>query len=194
VLTTARLRLRTWRDNDLEAFSALNADPRVREFFPSVQTRRESAESMQYIRDEFDRRGFGLWAVEVIGVAPFIGFIGLSVPAFDAPFTPCVELGYRLAFEHWGKGYATEGARAAIAFGFSVVGLTEIVAMTTVANARSRRVIERVGMTRSPADDFDHPNIPVGHPLRRHVLYRLTAADWTSTRSSDQRRSARRQN
>ncbi|HEV3059405.1 MAG TPA: GNAT family N-acetyltransferase [Vicinamibacterales bacterium] len=122
MLTTARLRLRLWRDHDLEPFAALNADPRVREFFPSLQTRRESATSMQYVRDHFLGYGFGLWAVEVTGVAPFIGFIGLSVPSFDAPFMPSVELGYRLAFEHWGRGYATEGARAAIAFGFSSVG------------------------------------------------------------------------
>jgi RimJ/RimL family protein N-acetyltransferase len=176
--TTARLRLRSWRDEDLEPFVALNADPRVREFFPSLQTRQESAESMQYIRDHFRHRGFGLWAVEVIGGAPFIGFIGLSVPSFDAPFMPCVELGYRLAFDHWGRGYATEGARAAIAFGFATVGLFEIVAMTAVGNERSRRVMARVGMTRNVTDDFDHPNIVAGHPLRRHVLYRLTAGDW----------------
>src|SRR5262249_33291853 len=123
VLTTARLRLRPWRNDDLELFAALNADPRVREFFPSLQTHQESAESMQYIRDHFGSHGFGLWAVEVIGAVPFIGFIGLSVPSLDAPFMPCVELGYRLAFEHWGRGYATEGARAVIAFGFATVGL-----------------------------------------------------------------------
>ena len=116
----------------------------------------------------------------MIGAAPFIGFIGLSVPSFDAPFTPCVELGYRLAFGHWGRGYATEGARAAIAFGFTRIGLDEIVAMTAVRNERSRRVMERLGMTRNAADDFDHPNIVAGHPLRRHVLYRLTAGDWAA--------------
>ena len=137
---------------------------------------------MRYIDDHFRRHGFGLWAVEVIGAAPFIGFTGLSVPSFDAPFMPCVELGYRLAFEHWGRGYATEGARAAIAFGFTTVGLDEIVAMTAVRNERSRRVMERLGMTYDAADDFDHPNIVAGHPLRRHVLYRLTARDWTATR------------
>jgi len=182
-LTTSRLRLRPWRSEDIEPFAALNADPRVRQFFPSLQTHQESAESMDYIRDHFRRRDFGLWAAEVIGGAPFIGFIGLSVPSFDAPFMPCVELGYRLAFEHWGHGYATEGSRAAIAFGFTTVGLPEIVAMTTVGNERSRRVMERLGMTRTPADDFDHPNIAAGHPLRRHVLYRLTAGEWAAGRS-----------
>jgi RimJ/RimL family protein N-acetyltransferase len=132
---------------------------------------------MRYIRDHFQRHGFGLWAVGVIGGPAFIGFIGLAVPAFDAPFMPCVELGYRLAFEHWGRGFATEGARAAIAFGFGSLGLDEIVAMTAVGNERSRRVMERVGMTRRAADDFDHPNIVTGHALRRQVLYRLAARD-----------------
>ena len=181
VLTTSRLRLRLWRDEDLEPYAALNADPRVREFFPSVLTHQESADSMQVILDDWQRRGFGVWAVEVIGGAPFIGFIGLSVPSFDAPFTPCVELGYRLAFEHWGRGYATEGSRAAIGFGFATMGLQEIVALTAVANERSRRVMERLGMRRNPADDFEHPNIEVGHRLRRHVLYRLTATEWEGT-------------
>ena len=178
MLTTARLRLRPWRDEDLEPFAALNADPRVREFFPSLQTHQESAESMRCIEDHFRRRGFGLWAVEVIGTAPFIGFVGLSVPSFDAPFMPSVEVGYRLAFEHWGRGYATEGARAALAFGFTALGLAEIVAMTAAGNERSRRVMERLGMKHNAADDFDHPNIAAGHPLCRHVLYRLTAPEW----------------
>ena len=179
MITTDRLQLRLWRDDDLEPYAALNADPRVREFFPSTLTQEESAESMRHIRDHFQRRGFGLWAVDVIGGPAFIGFIGLAVPAFDAPFTPCVELGYRLAFAHWGRGFATEGARAAIAIGFGALGLEEIVAMTAAGNERSRRVMERVGMTRLAADDFDHPNIVSGHPLRRHVLYRLALRDWS---------------
>ena len=152
----------------------------MREFFPSVLTSEESADSMQSIRAHFEQRRFGLWAAEVIGGAPFIGFIGLSVPSFDAPFMPCVELGYRLAFDHWGRGYATEGSRAAIEFGFATAGLAEIVAMTAVANERSRRVMQRLGMRRNPADDFDHPTIVAGHPLRRHVLYRLTAREWAA--------------
>ena len=179
MLTTSRLRLRQWRDEDLEPYAALNADPRVREFFPSVLTRQESAESMQFIRDHWQRHGFGVWAVDVIGGSPFVGFIGLSVPSFDAPFMPCVELGYRLAFEHWSHGYATEGSRAALTFGFATLGLPEIVAMTAVRNQRSRAVMERLGMTCNPVDDFDHPNIVAGHPLRGHVLYRLSAHQWT---------------
>ena len=190
VLTTSRLRLRPWRDEDLDPFAALNADPRVREFFPSVQTRQESADSMRMIRDHWERRGFGLWAVEVLGGAPFIGFIGLLAPSFEAPFTPCVELGYRLAFEHWGHGYATEGSRAALDFGFTSIGLSEIVAMAAVGNERSRRVMAHLGMTRNPADDFDHANIAAGHPLCRHVLYRLTAHDWSIRRAAPSARDA----
>ena len=184
MLTTARLRLRAWRDEDLEPFAALNADPRVREFFPSVLTYQESAESMAYIREHFQRHGFGLWAVEVIDGAPFIGFIGLSVPPFDAPFMPAVELGYRLAYDHWGRGYASEGSRAVLDYGFTTLGLREIVAFTTASHQRSRRVMERLGMTRNPADDFDHPKIVPGHPLRRHVLYRLTAQPMSSRASA----------
>ncbi len=180
MLTTTRLRLREWRDEDLEPFAALNADPRVREFFPSVLSYQESADSMAHIQDHFQQHGFGLWALEVIGGVPFIGFVGLSVPPFDAPFMPCVELGYRLAFEHWGRGYASEGSRAVLEYGFTTLGLREIVAFTTASHQRSRRVMERLGMTRNPEDDFDHPNIAAGHPLRRHVLYRLTARQWRS--------------
>lgn len=179
MLTTARLALRDWRDEDLAPWAALNADPRVREFFPNILTFEESVAQMQFIRDHFARHGFGPWAVEVLGGASFIGFIGLSVPSFEAHFTPCVELGYRLAFDAWGQGYATEGARAALRYGFEVLSLPEIVAFTTVSNLRSRRVMARVGMSHDPADDFDHPNLSVGHRLRRHVLYRLCAwCDW----------------
>ena len=179
-LATARLKLRQWRDEDIAPFAALNADPRVREFFPNLLTYDESARSVEYIRDHFARHGFGMWAVEVIGGAPFIGFIGLGVPPFEAAFTPCVETGWRLAFEHWGLGYAIEGAQAALAHAFGPLALREIVAFTAVANLRSRRVMERIGMERSPADDFDHPKIAEGHPLRRHVLYRVTADDWAA--------------
>jgi RimJ/RimL family protein N-acetyltransferase len=176
-LKTSRLKLREWRDEDLAPWAALNADPRVREFFPSVLTFEESAAQMRQARDHFARHGFGPWAVEVIGGAPFIGFIGLSVPSFEAHFTPCVELGYRLAFDAWGHGYATEGARAGLRYGFESLGLPEIVAFTTATNWRSRRVMERLGMDHDRADDFDHPSLPDGHPLRRHVLYRIGAPE-----------------
>jgi RimJ/RimL family protein N-acetyltransferase len=175
-LATERLFLRGWRARDLAPFARLNADPRVMEHLPAVLARRESDALAQRICAHFDERGFGLWAVEIPGVADFAGFIGLSVPCFDAPFTPCVEVGWRLATEFWGRGYATEGARAALAFGFERLGLAEIVSFTVPANRRSRRVMERLGMQHSPADDFDHPSLPAGHALRRHVLYRIKAS------------------
>ena len=173
MLSTARLLLRAWRDEDRPAFAALNADPAVMEFFPGVLERAESDAMAERIRAHWARHGFGLWAVEVPGVAPFIGYVGLSAPRFEAAFTPCVEIGWRLAAAHWGRGYATEAARAALAHGFGELALTEIVSFTVPANGRSRAVMERLGMRRDPAEDFDHPLLPPGHPLQRHVLYRL---------------------
>ena len=172
-LITPRLLLRPWRDEDVAPFAAMNADVRVMEHFPKPLSGAESNAVAERIRGHFGRHGFGLWAVEVVGAAPFAGFVGLSVPTFEAHFTPCVEVGWRLAFEGWGHGYATEAARAALDFGFARLGLEEIVSYTVPANLRSRRVMERLGMTRSPTDDFDHPWLPEEHPLRRHVLYRL---------------------
>lgn len=182
ILTTARLRLRQWREEDLAPFAALNADPQVMEFFPKVLTRAESDAVAGRIRDHFARHGFGLWAVEAPGAADFVGFVGLAVPSFEAHFTPCVEISWRLAREHWGHGYATEAATAALAFGFGDRALEEIVAFTVPANILSRRVMGRLGMRRSPADDFEHPAIAEGHPLRSHVLYRLRRADWKPRR------------
>ena len=178
MLATGRLLLRTWRESDLAPFAALNADPRVMEFFPKLLTREESDRRVDQIKDHLDRHGFGLWAVEVKGVADFIGFVGLNVPTFIAHFTPCVEIGWRLARAQWGKGYASEGARAALAFGFDRLGLAEIVSFTAVSNLRSRRVMERIGMQHRAAEDFDHPKLPEGHKLRRHVLYRITREAW----------------
>ena len=172
-LATARLLLRPWRDEDLPAFAGLNADPRVMEHLPKMLAREESDALAGGIRANFDRYGFGLWAVEAPGVADFIGFVGLAVPRFETHFTPCVEIGWRLAYEHWGRGYATEAARAAVEFGFESVGLNEIVSFTVPQNLRSRAVMERLGMTRCEADDFDHPAFLGEHRLRRHVLYRL---------------------
>jgi len=182
ILTTARLRLRQWREEDLAPFAALNADPQVMEFFPKALTRAESDAVAGRIREHFARHGFGFWAVEVPGVADLVGFVGLAVPSFEAHFTPCVEMGWRLAREHWGHGYATEAAMAALAFGFETLALKEIVAFTVPANIASRRVMGRLGMRRSPADDFEHPALPEGHPLRAHVLYRLRRADWRPRR------------
>jgi RimJ/RimL family protein N-acetyltransferase len=143
------------------------------EHFQAPLSRAESDALVDRIEAAFNQRGFGLWAVEVTAGAPFIGFVGLSVPTFEAHFTPAVEVGWRLAPEHWGRGYATEAARAAVDFGFTSAGLDEIVSFTVAANTRSVAVMERLGMTHDPVDDFDHPRIPPGHALRRHVLYRL---------------------
>ncbi len=171
-LRTSRLFLRTWQDDDLPAFAALNADPRVMEFFPGILDRAESDGRAARIQGHFAERGFGLWAVEICGVAPFIGFVGLSVTPFEAHFTPNVEIGWRLAHEFWGRGYATEAALAALDFGFRHLALDEIVSFTAPMNRRSRSVMERIGMTHSPDDDFEHPLLPQRHPLRHHVLYR----------------------
>jgi RimJ/RimL family protein N-acetyltransferase len=175
-LQTERLLLRGWRASDLDPFAALNADPRVMEYFLRTMTFDESASWIEKIQAGFARHGFGWWAVEIPGVAPFAGLMGLSVPGFQAHFTPCVEVGWRLAAEYWGRGYATEGARAVLRFGFEQAGIPEIVSFTTVENRRSRRVMEKLGMTRTEADDFDYPTIAEGHPLRRHVLYRIRSA------------------
>lgn len=176
-IATDRLFLRRWRASDLPAFASLNADPTVMEYLPSPLTAEESDEMAARIEAGFESRGFGFWAVEVADGAPFIGFVGLSVPRLDAPFMPAVEIGWRLASEYWGRGYATEAACAALGFGFDALGLEEIVAFTTLGNVRSQRVMERVGMTRDTGGDFEHPALPVGHVLRPHVLYRVTASE-----------------
>jgi RimJ/RimL family protein N-acetyltransferase len=172
-IRTPRLRFRSWRDDDFEPYAAMNADARVMEFFPGVVSRDESRVRFERGRARMAERGYGLWPVEVVGGAPFIGMVGLADPDFEAPFMPAVEIGWRLAAEHWGQGYATEAARAMLAFGFERLALPEIVSFTTVANVRSRRVMQKIGMRHSPEDDFLHPSIPEGHPLRPHVLYRL---------------------
>ena len=172
-IRTDRLLLRRWLPADREPFAAMNADPRVTEHLLGPLSRDESDTLVAWIEDQFEQHGFGLWAVEIRGVAPFAGYIGLAVHRFEARFTPCVEIGWRLAAEHWNHGYATEGARAVLACGFEKLGLKEIVSFTVPANVSSRRVMEKIGMTHNPDDDFDHPRLPAGHPLRRHVLYRV---------------------
>lgn len=171
-LRTDRLLLRRWREDDRAAFAAMNADPAVMEFFVGLQSREESDELVDRIERSFEDNGFGLWAVEVPGVAPFIGFVGLMIPPFEAHFTPAVEVGWRLAAEFWHAGYATEGATAALAFGFTEAGLDAVVSFTTHNNLPSRRVMERIDMTHDPGDDFVHPRIAADHPLQPFVLYR----------------------
>jgi RimJ/RimL family protein N-acetyltransferase len=161
----------------------MNADPRVMEFFPQTLTREESDARVARTHEHFDRHGFGMCLLEVVGVADFAGFVGLAMPPFEASFTPCVEIGWRLAREHWGHGYATEAAGAALDFGFTQLQLNEVLAFTVPANRRSRRVMQRLGMTTSPAEDYDSPMVPEGHPLKRHVLYRVTPAGWKQVRA-----------
>lgn len=172
-MLTSRLILREWTDEDQEPFAAMNADPRVMEFLPGPLTRDESDAMAERIRSHFGEHGFGLWGVEVRGGPKFIGFIGLNIPKFEAHFTPCVEVGWRLAAEFWGHGYAPEGAHAALEYGFRELALDEIVAITVPHNLKSRRVMEKIGMRHDPAGDFPHPNLPEGDPLSRHVLYRI---------------------
>lgn len=170
-LLTPRLKLRRWRASDRAEFAALNADAEVVQFLGAPLDSAGSDALVERFDGSFDTHGFGFWAVETKN-APFIGFVGLSVPTFDAHFTPCVEVGWRLSRNHWGNGYATEGATEALRFAFHELGLDEVVALTTVENERSRRVMKRLEMTHDPADDFEHPRLAPGHPLRRHVLYR----------------------
>ncbi len=186
-LSTARLILRPWRDEDRQPFAQLNADPRVMEFFPQPLDRAASDELAARIMNQFAERGFGLWAVRGNWRArPLIGFVGLSSPQYETHFTPCVEIGWRLAYEHWGHGYATEGASAPRSISASTRS-------GSAKSSRSRRsptsarnaVMQRMRMTHNPADDFDHPKVAAGNPLERHVLYRMSRDQWqrgTATR------------
>ena len=174
-LRTDRLLLRRWRVEDRAPFAALNADPVVMEHYPALLTTEESNAFVDRIEATFAADQLGLWAVEVQDTGACIGYVGLWPATFPAPFTPAVEVGWRLAAAAWGAGYAPEAARAATRDGFDRLGLSEIVSFTAVANERSQRVMQKLGMVRDPAEDFDHPNLPEGHRLRRHVLYRLVA-------------------
>lgn len=175
ILKTERLILRQWCEDDLKPFAELNADSRVREYFPGLLNRQESNASVKLMSGHIQKYGWGFWATSLIQTSEFIGFIGLEDIHFAAPFnklSPAVEIGWRLAFSHWGKGYATEGAKAALRYGFKKLNLVEIVSFTAVQNTRSRKVMEKINMYHDPKDDFDHPKLLEGHPLRRHVLYR----------------------
>jgi RimJ/RimL family protein N-acetyltransferase len=181
IATTDRLILRHWQGSDRQPFSQINADPRVMEFLPRPLSLEESDAMMDRIEARFRQRGFGLCAVELRRDSSFIGFIGLSVPSFTAHFTPCVEIGWRLSASHWGHGLATEGARAVIRYAFEQLALDAVVSFTAATNIRSRRVMEKLRMIRDPAEDFDHPELPEEHPLRRHVLYRLRNSKFVRT-------------
>jgi RimJ/RimL family protein N-acetyltransferase len=172
-LETPRLILRLWRDSDRAPFAHMCADPHVMRHFASILTREECDRMIDRNLAHFDRHGFGLWAAELRATGSFIGFIGLSVPGFQSHFMPCVEIGWRIAAPYWNQGLATEGARAVLRYAFDTLGLSEVVSFTVPDNLPSRRVMEKLGLTHNDADDFDHPNLPEGHPQRRHVLYRI---------------------
>lgn len=178
-LRTERLLMRRWLDADREPFAALNADPRVMEFL-TVRDRQESDDMIDRFELSFEIYGFGMWALQTLDSGRFIGLAGLANVGFTAHFTPAVEVGWRLAREWWGHGYATEAGRAALGYGFDVALLTEIVATAPVGNQRHRAVMRRLGMHRDPADDFLHPALPPDHPRARHVLYRLARSEWTN--------------
>ena len=180
LVRTSRLVLRAWREGDRDAFADMNADPRVVEHLVGPVTRADSHDMVDRIEACWRDRGYGLWAVERRDDGCFIGYVGLWPATFDAHFTPAVEVGWRLVGDHWGHGFATEGGRAALRYGFEVVGLDEIVSFTAHGNVRSWRVMERLGMHRDEAGDFEHPSVPVGHPARAHVLYRLGRDRWTA--------------
>ncbi|SPP63473.1 GNAT family N-acetyltransferase [Nitrospira lenta] len=174
---TERLLLRQWNDADLGPFAALNADPAVMQFYPAPLSRTESDAMANRCQSLITERGWGLWAVEKKDIHEFIGYVGLHIPASELPFSPCVEVGWRLAAEHWGKGFATEAARGALRTGFESLALPEIVSFTSIGNLRSRAVMERLGMWQTD-ESFEHPAIPVGSTLRKHCLYRLSRDQW----------------
>lgn len=182
-LTTERLLLREWRAEDREPFARMNADPRVMEFLGEPLSRADSDRVADRIEVHFRELGFGLCAAELAEGGDFIGFVGLAAPAFEAAFRPCVEIGWRLAAEYWGAGLATEGAIEVVRYAFEELNLRELVSMTAVGNERSRRVMAKLGMTHDAAENFDHPKLQPGNPLRRHVLYRLTLEKWRNSAS-----------
>lgn len=181
-LQTERLLLRRWKESDLAPFSQMNADPIVMKHFPKKLTPDETKALIEKIENRFEQESLGLWAVELLSNQTFIGFVGLWRPTFDAHFTPCVEIGWRIAKEYWGQGYAPEAARAVLKDGFERIGLDEIVAMTALPNANSMRVMEKIAMTFDPQDNFMHPLVEDGHRLKEHVLYRIKKSDWMQNR------------
>lgn len=180
-LRTPRLLLRNWREDDREPFAAMNSDPLVMEHFPALLSRAESDAGIDRQLAHFEKYGWGFWALEIRQSGEFIGFVGLKHVTDDMPFAPAVEIGWRLAWQHWGRGYATEAAEGALSFAFNTLRLEEVVSFTALTNLPSQRVMQRLGM-RSAGEDFDHPQVPAGNPLRRHCLYRLRREDWSRPR------------
>lgn len=182
-IETARLLLRQWKQADFQPFARLNADPQVMEFFLAPLTREESDAVAQRCQQQIAENGWGFWAVELKSLQQFIGFVGLNQPAYRLPFGPCTEIGWRLDKAHWGHGYATEAAQAALHTGFTTLHLAEIVAFTTLQNLRSQAVMQRLGMHRQ-AETFGHPLVPSDHPLKTHCLYKLSQKQWLAAQSA----------
>jgi len=176
-LETARLRLRQWQPADYPLFAAVNADPEVMAYYPALLSEAESNVLADKIRGLIAQRGWGLWAVEEKQDSEFIGFTGLHQPGYELPFTPCVEVGWRLARHYWGRGYATEAARAALAVAFERLRLAEVYSFAALGNHRSVAVMQRIGMV-DTGRNFAHPALPMGHPLQEHLLYRISASEW----------------
>ncbi|MGN6869097.1 MAG: GNAT family N-acetyltransferase [Solirubrobacteraceae bacterium] len=180
-ITTGRLLLRQWCEEDLAPFAALNGNPEVMRYFPAPLTREQSDNLARFAQGQIAMHGWGLWAVEVRSGAPFIGFVGLNRPRFEAHFTPAIEVGWRLDRPYWGHGYATEAAAAALTFAFDELEYPEVVSFTSLINEPSLRVMRRLGMSHDPADDFDHPAVTDAR-LRRHALYRMRGELWSRQR------------
>ena len=183
VISTPRLILRAWTDQDLDAFAEIQADPIVMQHFTMTMSRDETSQMLKRICEHFDKHGFGWWAAALKDTGRFIGYIGLSIPQYEMKFTPCVEVAWKLASDTWNQGLATEGASAALDYAFEVLKLKEVVSYTTLENHSSRRVMQKIGMIADPEYDFDHPKIPAGHRLCRHVFYRISQKAWLATRS-----------
>lgn len=177
---TKRLILREWQNSDIAPFAAMGQDPLVMEYFPDLLTPEESSGVIDRIKTVFKENGFCFYACELKSTAEFIGFIGLSVPKFKAHFTPCVEIGWRISSEHWGKGYATEGALKCLEVGFEEFNLNEIVSIAVKGNFRSHKVMDKIGMQRDLSSDFLHPNLASTHKLAPHLLYRMSKPLWLS--------------
>lgn len=182
ILETERLLLRTWQDSDLDPMAVIDQDPQVCQYLPGIGNREATAAGIERIKKHYKKHGFSVYAVELKSTQEMIGFIGLSVPSFEAHFMPTVEIAWRLASRHWNKGYATEGAMAVLNYAFLQLNLNEIVSFCVVKNQASRRIMEKIGLHRNPADDFAHPKLPEESPLRAHVLYRLSKAEYLKNR------------
>ncbi len=177
-IETDRLILRPWVASDIEPFATMGADPKVMAFFPALYTHEQAADWLIFTNQSLAKSGFTFWAIEIPGVTPFAGFTGLLEDSFEAPFTPCVQIGWRLAHKYWGQGYVSEAAKASLEYGFVNCELDEIVAYAVPGNTRSFKVMERIGMHHDIHGDFNHPHLEKGHTLERHVLYRLSKSDW----------------